>query len=559
MRALAPHRRYGLEAASVLLSALACWTCGEAPTGAAPPRADGARAQAPTAGAENELAATERAEPAPPRGQAARDEALPLPEEGVLGLPVRLHDASGHALDQFYASLAAAQAGTGQSRILFYGASHVASDLFTGVIREQLQTRFGDAGHGFVLPAKPWRTYHQQGISIESSPRAWTPLRVRATNRVLDRYGLAGVAVESSRAGAFGAVETASGGAIGRTASRFELQYLKQPGGGDMEVFIDGQHVERVRTAAPEPTAGYATYDVEDAPHRFEIRVRGNGPVRVFGVAVERNEPGVIVDTLGINGARAEYHLLWEDALYREHLARRDPDLVVLAYGTNEIGDDDDPIEAYEARMDRVVARVRDVVPDASCLLIGPSDRPIRDNGEITDRPRTAEVIAAQRRVAEAHGCAFFDLVEFMGGPLSMVEWVAHDPPYGAPDHVHFTRLGYERLGAVLLSAMMRGYDPSAAPPAPADRDAAPALAERPPTEPAAASPNSPVCLWPYSGGRGRTAGRRCSSTASTTCSSSPWRSRRSGGSHGCRCRGSCFCSSRRAPSTWRGSRTTSF
>ena len=38
------------------------------------------------------------------------------------------------------------------------------------------------------------------------------------------------------------------------------------------------------------------------------------------------------------------------------------------------------------------------------------------------------------------------------------VEWAAADPAFGAPDHIHYTRRGYERLGEALLGAMMRGY-----------------------------------------------------------------------------------------------------
>jgi len=33
-----------------------------------------------------------------------------------------------------------------QARIVFYGASHVAADIYTEVVRTRLQTRFGEAG-----------------------------------------------------------------------------------------------------------------------------------------------------------------------------------------------------------------------------------------------------------------------------------------------------------------------------------------------------------------------------------------------------------------------------
>src|SRR5690606_4446828 len=140
---------------------------------------------------------------------------------------------------------------------------------------------------------------------------------------------------------------------------------------GAFEVLVDDQVVRRIETTAEERAPGYAAFEVDEGPHSLEVRVVKEGPVRIFGVSLEREAPGVIVDTLGINGSRARSHLLWEENLYREHLQQRNPDLVVLAYGTNESGDDQ-PVADYEAELHQVLARVKSTVPDASCLLIGP-------------------------------------------------------------------------------------------------------------------------------------------------------------------------------------------
>lgn len=401
-----------------------------------------------------------------------------LDPDDPYGLPIAIQDRDGESMARFHAALERAARGRGKARAIFYGASHVASDLFTGLLRRELQARFGDAGHGFVLPAHPWRSYRHRGVQIESTRRLWDATRVRANSRDVDWFGLHGVYVESERSGARGEVRTTHRGDVGRAVGVFDLYYLAQPGGGDFDVYIDGTRARRVETAADAMGPGYATFRVEDGEHELEVRVRGNGPVRIFGVSMEREQPGFVLDTLGINGARARAHLLWEDTLYREHLRRRDPDLVVLAYGTNESGDDS-PIERYEERLSQVIARVRETVPDASCLLVGPSDRPVRvDRETFEDRPRTAQIVEVQHRVALAHGCGFFDLVAFSGGPLSMVEWAAADPPFAAPDHVHYTRRGYTRLGEIMLTALMERYEgPDAS------------IAPAPDTEPVAAAP----------------------------------------------------------------------
>jgi len=386
---------------------------------------------------------------------------LEPPPNDALGLDIAIEDRDGKSMDALHRALVRAAAGEGQARLLFYGASHVASDLFTGYIRRELQTRFGDAGHGFLLPVHPWRTYRHRDINIESDGMRWETQRVRVGDAEVERVGLAGIAMMSQRAGSFGAVYTAQEGEYGRTAGFFELYYKLHPRGGDIEVFIDGRKARRISTRASKVSTGYATFRVPDAPHRFEIRTVSRRPVWVYGLVVERDQPGVVVDTLGINGSRARYQLLWDEEVYQEHLRRRKPDLVVLAYGTNESGDES-PLEDYERDLSAVLQRMRDSVPEASCLLIGPSDRPMQVEERVfEDRARTARLIEVQHRLALEQGCGFFDLVAFQGGALSMVHWAANDPAYAAQDHIHYTRVGYQRLGEVLLSALLEGMPPS--------------------------------------------------------------------------------------------------
>ncbi len=382
---------------------------------------------------------------------------LQPPPNDVLGLDIAIEDRDGKSMETLHRALLRAARGEGQARLMFYGASHVASDLFTGYIRRELQARFGDAGHGFVVPVHPWRTYRHRDINIESDGDKWETQRIRVGDSEVERVGLAGVAMKSTRPGSFGAVQTAEQGPYGRNASFFELYYMKHPRGGELDVLIDGRPARRVSTRGSEATPAYAAFRVPDGPHRFELRTLSKRPVWLFGVAVERDGPGVVVDTLGINGSRARYQLLWDDEIYREHLQRRNPDLVVLAYGTNESGDES-PLEDYERDLEAVVKRMRDAAPDASCLLIGPSDRPMQVEERVfEDRARTARLIEIQHRVALAHGCGFFDLVAFQGGALSMLQWAANEPAYASQDHVHYTRVGYQRLGEVLLSALLEG------------------------------------------------------------------------------------------------------
>jgi lysophospholipase L1-like esterase len=373
-------------------------------------------------------------------------------------VPIPLEDRSGIALERFYEALREADAKRGQARILIYGASHTAADVYPDVLRQRLQARFGDGGTGFVMPAKPQKYYSIPGIRFESSV-GWSGFHVKTSTVDVDHYGLAGQYLEPSSKRARSVFSTRPHGDSIGYASELELFYWKQPGGGRFKVTIDGKTTEV--SSAGKSGAAYRRWSLPDDHHRVELSARSSdNPIRIFGMSLERDNPGVVIDTLGIPGARASTQLMWDEALQREHMQRRKPNLVILAYGTNESGDDDHPIDDYAARLRKVMTRIRLAVPDASCVLIGPSDRPIRtEDGVYLDRPRTAAVVATQREVAFEFGCGFFDVVKLMGGPMSMLDWCDGEPPYGASDHVHFTARGYQVMGNVLHDALLERYD----------------------------------------------------------------------------------------------------
>ncbi|MEQ9080995.1 MAG: GDSL-type esterase/lipase family protein [Sandaracinaceae bacterium] len=402
-----------------------------------------------------------RAVPPPPAAAAPPASGPTLEEllraEGELGEDVAME--SPDALAHFHDALARAEAGEGQARVLVYGGSHTAGDLYVGRMREALQARFGDAGHGF-LPLVPWVDNHWAwGMRVDEA-EGWGIETVGFKHRDVARYGLAGAAYETDEAGAFAAVEADTWG-NGRQASRVEVLYDRQPGGGALEVWIDGRLVETLDTASDPPEAGRAVYDVSDATHRLEVRAVGDGPVTVYGAVMERAAPGVLVENLGLVGSKARHQLLWDAELWRALFVTRRPDLVALAYGNNETTDTHLSIAEHEAHLRAVMTRITEAAPEASCLLLGPTDRPrVTEDGELAAREVVGALTAMQRRVAEAFGCAFFDTLAFQGGLGGGIAWLGHDPPYMRSDRQHLSREGYLRWGEVLTRALLDGYEP---------------------------------------------------------------------------------------------------
>lgn len=390
-----------------------------------------------------------RDEPPPEVTDIIRPRAFrPTVRHADLSTTISIEDPSGRALAPLHAALRRAERGEGVARLLFYGASFTASDLYPGFLRALLRERFGDAGPGFVLPAHPFSHYKHSAFDIESEGE-WNGLRARGRREGV--FGLAGFAIESNSA-AIARIKTKEGEAV----TRFTIYYWKQRTGGRFDVYIDGERVDRRVSARGAPETAYLTYDVEEGPHTLEIRTLGTGAVRIFGVNTERSRPGIQLDGLGIPGARASHLLRGRLSVQTEHAARRGYDLVALAYGTNESADRGH-IRHYRRTLRAVVQRAKAVAPEAACLLIGPAAWPIRQpDGSMGPRPRMAEVIAHQREVAREFGCGFFNLREFIGGEDNMVEWVENN--LALHDHVHFTRGGHRLFARALEHALLENY-----------------------------------------------------------------------------------------------------
>lgn len=367
---------------------------------------------------------------------------------------VVLEDPSGHAFDAFFAALARTKRGEGRARVVFWGDSHTAPDLITGKLRDGLQADFGDAGPGLVLPGKPWpHHYHTRVEYLESKGFEGVRISRKLQSPIV---GVAGVALSARRAAS---VQLRTRGGAYDHVSEIELSSLAQPGGGRVQIRVDGARVATVATRAAERGLSTFRFRVKDAPHTFELRALGDGPVTLLGLELTRARSGVIVDTLGIPGARAKFHLAWDEALYAEQLKRLSPDLFVLAYGTNEANDDDLSLADYQSSLKQTLTRIKALAPQASCLLIGPTDHPLRlEDGTLAPRPLQAQINDVQRELANEHGCAFVDVIAAMGGPLSMLQLVKQDPPLAKHDQIHLTRQGYEALGEALLAALRARY-----------------------------------------------------------------------------------------------------
>lgn len=374
----------------------------------------------------------------------------------------KLIDDPSRVLDSFYASLArtdAKKAGA-ITRITHYGDSPITNDGITGTARRLMQERFGDAGHGFILIDRPWAWYGHQAITF-SSGGGWTADSFM-NPRVRDgAFGLGGVTFRAEGAGKYARYAPAGTGETGQSFSRLEVYYLAQPGGGQFSAGASGATIQTVSTE--NEAAKSAFYEIK-APkagaNTFEIKTLA-GSVRLFGAVLENDGPGVVYDSLGVNGA---YAGLLKSAMNEQHwseqLQHRKPDLVILNYGTNESEyASDDQMERYEKDLREVVRRVHAALPAVPVLIITPMDRGKRaGGGKVVTLDSIPKIVEMQQRVARDSGCAFFNMFAAMGGPGTMARWHAGKKHLVGADLTHPNAEGGETVGVLIYEALIDGY-----------------------------------------------------------------------------------------------------
>lgn len=364
------------------------------------------------------------------------------------------------ALEKLFAALARLETGeaTDDVRFVQLGDSHTAADWETGPMRRQLQERFGDGGRGFVPIGLPWKAWSQEGVLAGESGWSTQMNHPAARHPTGDGvFGLSGVALSTRLSGARAWLDVLV------PTSRAELDYLEHPGGGSFDLFVDGARVARIATRAEVRRAGYHELAIpaSSAPtHHIEARAVGDGEVRLFGLALDRAERGLVFDALGINGARVANAAAWEAISWGDELRHRAPAVVIVAFGTNDAVDFETPTAAIEAGFIEVLGRIAKAVPSASCLVLGPPDRASQGTSAAwTTPPRLVETVARERHAAETAGCAFYDQMAVMGGPGAMARWAAMGYPLGQKDRVHLTREGYAQLASAFVGDLLRAYD----------------------------------------------------------------------------------------------------
>lgn len=332
--------------------------------------------------------------------------------------------------------------------IVQLGDSHTAADLFSGEVRRLLQAQYGDGGIGFVA-ATPVPGTRYERVILGAAKRQWS--LVSARNQQSNQFPLGGYLSLPLTPGARVHIAERQ-----PSNQQYRISALYQAFSNSTLTARDNLNKSSRMLAA---TGGQWRFSppFNNLTLPLDLNVANNQGLALGGWNIlGQKSAGVIYSALGINGARLDVLDKWQPG-WLEALKALRPDMVVLAYGTNEAFDDDLDLQLYRSQLQEKVALLRKNLPKTVILLVGPPDSIKRRNAGscAASQPQPLrQIIQIQKDVAKNSRTLFWDWQAFMGGDCSISKWQGSD--LARNDLIHLTADGY-RKSADGLYRFLRG------------------------------------------------------------------------------------------------------
>jgi lysophospholipase L1-like esterase len=343
--------------------------------------------------------------------------------------------------------------------ILQIGDSHTAGDMITNGYRSRLQARYGNGGRGVLAAGRPYSGYITFGVTASQSS-GW-----RVNSLFGSRYEASGPALGIS---GFTQTTQSAGETLGVTADHPDYAFdkvivcaLLRPGAGTVSVRMGGQELVWSLDA---PFRGAACRSLESngPASSASITTLDSNPVSITSFGTFHRRGGVVVSNVGVVGAQLAHFGRTDDDVVRHELAAYRPDLIVIAYGTNEGFGGAGRADEYEATLRAQILRIRRIGgANVPIMLLGAPDA-ASHNASVGSGCGAGwyvptflgQVREVQRRVARELRLGYWDWEQAMGGRCASQAWLSQGLMRG--DSVHFTREGGDRIGAMIFGDLER-------------------------------------------------------------------------------------------------------
>lgn len=352
-----------------------------------------------------------------------------------------------------------------QIRVMHYGDSQIEGDRITSYLRNSWQKKWGGNGPGLIPAVEVVPSIAIDQDASESFER-FTVYGRQDTTIKHKRFGVLGSFAQvrlkpDSEPSIHWLEYRPSKVAFARVKSfdKVRIWLGSPPVNCPFKVVVDGieMHSEKLDTTL---TQKEIVLDLESTPGVVRLEFNAAATPEVYAVSLESNE-GLIMDNIPMRGSSGTVFKKMDRTLLSQQYASLNPDLLLLQYGGNTVPyvKDSTQAENYGKWFASQIRFLKSQMPNASVVVIGPSDMAYKEKDEFVTYPYLECVRNGLQDAAQKTGCAFWDIYEVMGGKNSMASWVNADPALAGTDYVHFTPKGARKIAELLDYAFQYEYD----------------------------------------------------------------------------------------------------
>jgi len=338
-------------------------------------------------------------------------------------------------------------------RIAYFGDSFIEGDILSCDLREQLQSRFGGCGVGWVDCGSQTATFRQTVGHTFSGLEEYEVVK-RPFNKQLESIAQRYFTAPSGQAHFRYHGVTARHHLDAWHTSTF---FFRTASGFSLSTSINGDTATTDYVTPADQLQTLTQHHNHTRSIAYQVMDAGVDTY-LYGVALE-GQRGIVVDNLSMRGSSGVSLGKLPRHVLRQFAAVRPYDLIIIHFGLNVVNEKSHAAnyKAYTQQMGQAIEHLRVAFPEASILVVSMPDRDQRTAAGIRTMLGVESLVAYQQIMASEHRVDFFNLFQAMGGRESMKGLV--DQGLANKDYTHLTFGGGRHLGALLTDYLIEGFN----------------------------------------------------------------------------------------------------
>jgi lysophospholipase L1-like esterase len=339
----------------------------------------------------------------------------------------------------------------GQLNIYHIGGSHIQADIYSNKMRTYLNSFWpGLTGaRGLIFPFTLAETNNPYNYRVEGYG-TWEAHR-NVIKKDTVTLGLLGISVDTKDSLAGFKIYYREKETMRYLHDKIKIYHNVK----NASYKVEFGYPELIKEVIVDTVTGFTqfilTKEIDTAFFRITRVKSDTSRFITYGVELMNSKPGVVYNSIGVNGASLPNYLRCQD--FEKQLAQLPPDLFIFSVGTNDanVPFDDFDTAVYRKNLEDLIQRILKVNPNTAILLTVPNDAYYYKKYPNKNVARIREVVIG---LSAKYGFGVWDFYGVMGELGSSMTWYKEGLMH--KDRIHFTWEGYNLKGDLFFEAFLK-------------------------------------------------------------------------------------------------------